>query len=84
LKWIPKTIEIFHTNEIPIKKLTLRPIEKFILRLAQNPIEINICENFEMLVRSFCFGLNTFSPFDINRQNGELESPSYIFSQMVK
>jgi hypothetical protein len=34
-----------------------------------------VFENFKMVVRSFCFGINTFSPFGINRQNGELESP---------
>jgi hypothetical protein len=28
-----------------------------------------------VVVRSFYFGLNTFSPFGINHQNGELESP---------
>jgi hypothetical protein len=51
-----------------------------ILRLAQIPIEIissflkNLDTNlkyiliFKMVVRSFCFGLNTFSPFGINRQ----------------
>jgi hypothetical protein len=45
------------------------PIEKFISRLTQIPIEIKICEIFEMVVvPSFCFGLNTFSPFAINRQ----------------
>jgi hypothetical protein len=32
-----------------------------------------------VLVQSFCFGLNTFSPFGINRQKGELESP-FAFS----
>jgi hypothetical protein len=32
-----------------------------------------------VVVRSFCFGLNIFSPFGINRQNGELWSP-FAFS----
>jgi hypothetical protein len=39
------------------------------IHFDQVPIEILICEIFEMVVvRSFCFGLNTFSPFGINRQ----------------
>jgi hypothetical protein len=41
------------------------------IHFDQIPIEILICEilKFEMVVvRSFCFGLNIFSPFGINRQ----------------
>jgi hypothetical protein len=43
-----------------------------ILRLAEIPIEIISYFSFEkfkiMVVRYFCFGLNTFSLFGINRQ----------------
>jgi hypothetical protein len=57
---------------------------------------INLKNTLEFLkmwvVRSFCFGLNTFFPFVINRQKEELESPFAFysplgpntFSQMVK
>jgi hypothetical protein len=29
----------------------------------------------KLVVRSFCFGLNIFSPFGIDRQNRDFESP---------
>jgi hypothetical protein len=32
-----------------------------------------------MVVRSFCFGLNIFSPLALIAKNGELESPKVIF-----
>jgi hypothetical protein len=34
-----------------------------------------VFENFKMVVRSFCFGLNTCSPLTLIAKNGELESP---------
>jgi hypothetical protein len=45
-----------------------------------------------MVVRSFCFGLNIFSPLALSAKNGELESPFSFsplmgpntFTQMVK
>ena len=54
-------------------------IWKFILRLTQIPIEIIICKFFEMVVRSFWFGVNTFSPLALIAKNGELESPLATF-----
>jgi hypothetical protein len=36
-----------------------------------------------MVVRSFCFGLNTFSPLTFIAKNGELESP-FTFSPVGK
>jgi hypothetical protein len=38
------------------------------IHFDQKTIEILILEIFEMVVRSFCFGLNIFSPFGIKRQ----------------
>jgi hypothetical protein len=40
-----------------------------------------------VLVRSFCFGFNTFSPLALIAKNGELESPLQFpnsFSPLVK
>jgi hypothetical protein len=46
-------------------------------------------ENFEimvvrMVVWSFCFGLNIFSPFGINRQKQRCWEPFNIFSPLVQ
>jgi hypothetical protein len=77
-------------NEIPIEILLLHTNWKldtnwkFNLRLTQIPFEINICEFFEMVVRSFWFGLNPSPPLALSAKNRELESPYDIFSQMVK
>jgi hypothetical protein len=50
------------------------------IHFDQVPIEILICEIFEMVVvRSFCFGLNTFSPFGINRQKRRTWEPLFMF-----
>jgi hypothetical protein len=38
----------------------------------------------DVVVRSFCFGLNTFSPFGINRQKRSLREPFYSFSPIGK
>jgi hypothetical protein len=37
-----------------------------------------------VVVRSFCFGLNIFSPFGINRQKQRTLEPFYIFSPIDK
>jgi hypothetical protein len=40
---------------------------------------------FEMVVvRSFCFGLNIFSPFGINPKNKDFESPLILSPPLVK
>jgi hypothetical protein len=39
---------------------------------------------WSVVVRSFCFGLNTFSPFGINRQKRRTWEPFYIFSPIDK
>jgi hypothetical protein len=57
-----------------------------ILRLTQLPIEIissfSFWKNWKMVVRSFCFGRNTFSPFGINRQ--KWRRALYSFSPIGK
>jgi hypothetical protein len=50
------------------------------IHFDKKPIEILILEIFEMVVQSFCFGLNIFSPLALSAKNRELESPFYIFS----
>jgi hypothetical protein len=37
-----------------------------------------------MVVWSFCFGLNIFSPLALIAKNEDVESPSYIFSPIGK
>jgi hypothetical protein len=39
------------------------------------PIEINICEDFEMVVRPFALGLIFCPPLALITKNEELESP---------
>jgi hypothetical protein len=48
-------------------------------------VKISIKTSFQfffeiVVVRSFCFGFNIFSPFGIKRQNGDLERPLNILS----
>jgi hypothetical protein len=57
---ISTLIEILKPNEIPIE------INTPLLKNLDTNLKYTL--NFKMVVRSFCFGLNTFSPFGINRQ----------------
>jgi hypothetical protein len=67
-KWIPILKSYFHKH-----RYQLIPIEKF------------ISKKFEMVVvRSFCFGLNIFSAFGINRQKQRTLEPFYLFFPIEK
>jgi hypothetical protein len=66
LMWSFEDISLEIPNDILIESFLQLPIEKFML----------LWKNFEnMVVRSFCFGLNTFSPFGINRQKRRTWEP---------
>jgi hypothetical protein len=60
------------SSEIPIEKFTSHTNWKFILIKYQLKY---LFLNFEMVVRSFCFALNNFSPFSINRQKRRTWEP---------
>jgi hypothetical protein len=71
-------VKLYQLKFFPTKcKVLKMPIWNFTFtyQLKNTPIEIYqlkiYFENFEMVVRSFCFGLNIFSPFGINRQKTE-------------
>jgi hypothetical protein len=72
LMWSFEDISLEIPNDILIESflhILHIPIEKFML----------LWKCFEnMVVRSFCFGINTFSPFGINRQKRRTWEPFFL------